>query len=169
MKEHNDTSSVYGPQSQDLRGTNWYLTELSFPLDDYCVMMSELPAGMVVPLHSHFDRESFYIRSGEMTFYDGASWRLLKQGDFVDVLSNTKHAWRNASDASASMLVVTTVRVGDFLRQISGSADATMDNQAATQKEQVFKLVEAYGYWLGSPEDNRAIGLSIDWHGAASQ
>jgi mannose-6-phosphate isomerase-like protein (cupin superfamily) len=156
---------VYSSQSQNLRPSNNYLTDLSFPLDDYCVLSAEMPAGVIVPLHSHHDRESFYILAGEVNLYDGTSWRILRQGDFVDVPSNTKHAWRNASQSSASLLIVTTVRMGVFLQQASSTAETELDNQtASTQKEHFFKLIQEYGYWLGSPEDNQAIGLSTNWH-----
>ena len=72
---------------------------------------------------------------------------------------------RNASKSSASLLVVTTVRVGVFLQQVSSSVETRLDSQVASgQKEHFFKLVQEYGYWLGSPEDNAAIGLSTNWH-----
>jgi len=157
---------VYSPQSQDVHPSNEYLTTLSFPLDEYCVLRAEIPSGAIVPLHSHSDRESFYILSGEMSFYDGASWLILRQDDFADVLSNTKHAWHNKSDSSASLLVVTTVRIAVFLQQVSSPTENKPDNQSAsTKRDHFFKLVQEYGYWIGSPEDNKAIGLSIDWHG----
>jgi hypothetical protein len=60
--------AVYSPQPQNLRPSNKYLTDLSFPVDDYCVLTAGMPAGGVVPLHRHFDRESFYLFSGEMNF-----------------------------------------------------------------------------------------------------
>ena len=165
MTDHVGKRVVYSSQSQDLRPSNKYLTSLSFPLDDYCVLTAEMPAGAIVPLHSHSDRESFYILSGEMNFYDGTTWRILKQGELADVRSNIRHAWRNASKSSASLLVVTTVRVGVFLQQVSSSVETRLDSQVASgQKEHFFKLVQEYGYWLGSPEDNEAIGLSTNWH-----
>lgn len=168
----NDVSKpvIYSSQSEELRPSNNYLTSLSLKPDDYCVFTAELPAGMVVPLHSHYDRETFYLLSGEMTFYDGTSWSLLKEGEVVDVLNNTKHAWHNRSQSTASVLVVTTVRVGVFLQRISHSAESKLDGQAAVeQKDHFFKLVEEYGYWMGSPEDNRAIGLPTDWHKVLDQ
>jgi mannose-6-phosphate isomerase-like protein (cupin superfamily) len=161
---------VYSSQSQDLRAKNNYLTSLSFQLDDYCVLAAEMPAGVVVPLHSHADRESFYLLSGEMTFYDGDSWRILRQGDFVDVFGNTKHAWRNASESSASLLVVTTVRMGIFLQRVSSSVETKVDTRADSRRqEHFFKLVQEHGCWMGSPADNKAIGLSSDWHSTADQ
>lgn len=124
---------VYSSQPQDLRAENNYLTSLSFQLDDYCVLAAQMPAGVVVPLHSHSDRESFYLLSGEMTFYDGDSWRILRQGNFVDVPSNTKHAWRNASESSASLLVATTVRMGIFLQRVSSSVETKLAPRATSR------------------------------------
>jgi quercetin dioxygenase-like cupin family protein len=72
-------SVVYSAQSKDLRPSNRYLTSLSLPADDYCLFIGEVPAGAIVPFHSHSDRETFYVLSGEMNFYDGASWQVLKQ------------------------------------------------------------------------------------------
>lgn len=95
-----DKVVVYGSQSQDLRASNNYLTSVLLPLDEYCVFTAELPAGMIVPLHSHADRESFYVLSGEMTLYYEDSWHVVAQGACVDVVSNAKHAWHNASTSS---------------------------------------------------------------------
>jgi hypothetical protein len=38
-----------------------------------------MPPGVVVPLHSHADRETLYILSSEMQGYDGnaGAWRTL--------------------------------------------------------------------------------------------
>jgi mannose-6-phosphate isomerase-like protein (cupin superfamily) len=160
--DHVSKSVVYSAQSKHVRPSNCYLTSLSLPLDDYCLLIGEVPTGAIVPLHSHSDRETFYVLSGEMNFYDGVSWQVLKQGEFVDVLSNTRHAWRNASGSSASLLVVTTVRMGVFLKQISAAAGT---QTAGTETDQFFKLVQDHGYWLGGPEDNEAIGLATNWHG----
>jgi quercetin dioxygenase-like cupin family protein len=58
---------------------------------------------VMVPLHSHADRETFYILSGEMQGYDGdaGAWRTLRAGDVFDVTDGLRHAWHNASDAEA--------------------------------------------------------------------
>lgn len=157
--------TIYSSQSVDLRASNSYLTNLSFPLDDYCVITAEMPGGMIVPLHSHGDRESFYVLSGEVNLYYSDGWRALKPRDFVDVNSNAKHAWHNTSKVAASMLVITTVRMGIFLRRVSSPVMTRLaSNTNIDQQENFFKLVRDYGYWLGSPEDNQAIGLSNDWH-----
>ena len=101
-----------------------------------------------------------------MSLYHGGAWRVLKQGEFVDVLSNKRHAWRNASGSTASLLVVTTVRMGVFLQQVSTAAST---RAGPTQRDQFFKLIQEFGYWLGSPEDNEAIGLRTNWHEVVNQ
>ena len=161
-----DQVQVYSSQPLELRASNNYLTSLSFPMSDYCVITAEMPAGAIVPLHSHADRETFYVLSGEVNLYHDDSWRALKQGDFVDVISNTKHAWHNASKSSISLLVITTVRLGKFLHQVSSPVSSRLDSKAASEQHKRFlELVKEHGYWLGSPGDNQAIGLSGDWHG----
>ena len=159
-------SVVYSSQSKHLRPSNRYLTSLCLPVDDYCLLIAEIPAGAIVPLYSHSDRESFYILAGEMSLHHGGAWRVLKQGEFVDVLSNKRHAWRNASGSSASLLVVTTVRMGAFLQQVATAANT---QAGPTQRDQFFKLIQEHGYWLGSPEENEAIGLRTNWHEVVDQ
>lgn len=51
---------VLGPRLQ-------HLTKLSDD-QDYCLMKGEVGPGVFVPLHSHGDRETFFILSGELKF-----------------------------------------------------------------------------------------------------
>src|ERR1700737_2320050 len=53
---------VLGPYIQ-------HLTALSDDDDGYCLIRSNFPAGVVVPVHSHPDRETFYILAGELQGY----------------------------------------------------------------------------------------------------
>lgn len=56
----------------------------------------------------HFHRsisESFYILSGTVRIFDGASWVDAAPGDFVHVPEGGVHAFRNESGAPASMLL----------------------------------------------------------------
>src|SRR5262249_129119 len=55
---------VFSPQKH-LHPTNEYLTDVSDSGEDYCLIRCTLPAGVVVPLHSHADRETFYVLSGK--------------------------------------------------------------------------------------------------------
>ena len=153
---------VFGPQQ--IRPSNRILTDTSRDDDDYCVAIGTMPPGVVVPLHSHADRETFYVLSGEMQAYDDATgeWRTLRAGAVFDVTDGLRHAWRNVSKAEASMLYVTTNRAARFLREASELDAGGPENEARAFRA----LVARYGYWCAGPQENAAIGLTIDW-GAA--
>lgn len=156
-----DTHEIFSPQ-EDLRPGNRFLTEMSDRDGDYCLILCNLPADAVVPMHSHADRETFYIVSGNPDIFRGDHWETLDPGDVADVQDDLRHAWRNTSGTDVVMLCVTTMRLGRFLRDIAiDSGDA--DPQAGAQR--FLKLVQEYGYWLASPEQNAAIGLDIHWGG----
>lgn len=156
---------VFGPQ--ETRPRNATLTDTSRDDDDYCVSVATMPPGVVVPLHSHADRETFYILSGEMQGYDGdaRAWRTLRAGDVFDVTDGLRHAWRNASGAAASILFVTTNRMARFLRE---AGELKVGGTPADEARAFGDLVARYGYWCAGPQENAAIGLPIDW-GAAAQ
>src|SRR5215831_11563762 len=107
-----ETLEVYSPQ-EDVRPGNEFLTDVSDD-EEYCVMRCTLPAGAVVPMHSHADRETFYVLSGTMNALRGDRWETLGPGDVLDVRDGIKHAWKNASQAPAMMICVTTMRMGRF-------------------------------------------------------
>jgi quercetin dioxygenase-like cupin family protein len=75
---------VFSPQKQ-VRPMNERLTEFSDNEADFCVMRCTLPAGAVVPMHSHADRETFYLLSGELDALMGDRWEVLRPGDVFDV------------------------------------------------------------------------------------
>ncbi|WP_049572047.1 cupin domain-containing protein [Nonomuraea sp. SBT364] len=59
----------------------------------------------------HFHRtmtESFYVLSGTIRLYDGATWIDGKPGDFLFVPEGGVHAFRNESGEPASMLILFT-------------------------------------------------------------
>jgi quercetin dioxygenase-like cupin family protein len=163
-KTKSDTYAIFSPQP-DLRPGNRFLTEVTDGDGDYCVMLCTFPPGAVVPLHSHADRETFYVVSGNPDVFRGDRWQQLGPGDVVDAQDDIRHAWRNSSGAPASMLCVTTMRMGRFLRAIAVD-DSSADPSAGAQR--FLKLVREHGYWLASPEQNAAIGLDVNWGGDAS-
>ena len=151
---------TFGPQ--EIRPKNRILTDTSGKDDDYCVSIATMLPEVVVPLHSHADRETFYLLSGEMQLYDGnaGAWRMLRAGEVFDVTDGVRHAWRNASDVEASMLFVTTNRMARFLREASKlKIHGTSENEARAFSD----LVARYGYWCAGPEENVAVGLTVDW------
>ena len=159
--------SVASPQTPDtaeildLLGPRiQFLTAVSDNDDDYCMIRGILPAGVVVPLHSHAERETFYVLEGEIEGLCEDRWSTLRIGDTFNVPSGLKHAWRNTSGASASTLIVVPMRLGRFLREIGRPAEtAGIPTPADVQRFQ--QLALAYGYWLGSPADNAAVGISL--------
>jgi quercetin dioxygenase-like cupin family protein len=137
------------------RPQNKYLTELTGDDDDFCTILCTLPSGGFVPIHSHADRETFYIISGEIEGLNVSRWQTLRAGDVFDVRDGLKHAWRNLSGKEAVMLCVTTNRIGRFLQEVSRPAGD------AEVVQRFIRLCDEHGYWLGSPDDNAAVGLSV--------
>jgi len=115
-----------------------------------------------VPIHSHRDRETFYILAGELEGLWEDRWIKLGAGDVLDIPGGVKHAWRNVSGAPASLLFMTTIRLGRFLRDI-GRPVATLKPSAPdpADLQRLFDTARAYGYWMGSPADNAAVGISL--------
>jgi quercetin dioxygenase-like cupin family protein len=149
------TLDVLGPKIQ-------HLTALSDADDGYCLIRSIFPAGVVVPIHSHADRETFYILEGELQGLREDRWRTLAGGDVFDVPGNVKHGWRNLSGAPVSLLFVTTMRMGRFFRDIGRPAATVPPGPPnPADLERFFEIAHRYGYWLGGPEDNAAVGLSL--------
>jgi quercetin dioxygenase-like cupin family protein len=156
-----NAQEVFHPQKH-LRPMNENLTEVSNHERDYCVIRCTLPAGAVVPMHSHADRETFYVVSGNLDALNGDSWEELGPGDVFDVRDGAKHAWRNSSQVAASMICVTTTKLARFLQNISISALGSSPEEHA---QRFLELVHANGYWLASPEENAAVGLDVNWSG----
>jgi quercetin dioxygenase-like cupin family protein len=132
----------------------------------YCVMKGTIPPGVAVPLHSHEDAESFYLLSGEAQFLmqtgRGFEWQTLRPGDFVHITGGAKHAWRNVSHQPVEALITCTVKLGRALREM-GRPTSDGDRQPPAQ-EHIQRLAEIsarYGYWLGSPEENVEVGISL--------
>ena len=74
----NEILDVLGPRIQ-------FLTALSSADDDFCLFRGTVPAGVVVPLHSHSERETFYVLEGETQGLWEDRWITLVPGDVFDV------------------------------------------------------------------------------------
>jgi quercetin dioxygenase-like cupin family protein len=60
-----------------------FLTALSDNDKDYCLMRSAGRAGMVVPIHSHPKRETFYVLEGEVQGLWEDRWIVLSRGGCI--------------------------------------------------------------------------------------
>lgn len=75
---------------------------------DFGLFQWDMPAQAGGP-SPHFHRrfsESFYVLSGTVRLYDGSNWVSASSGDFLHVPRGGVHAFRNESDAAASMLIL---------------------------------------------------------------
>ncbi len=128
------------------------------PLDEGelapCMIRGTIPPGGIVPLHAHDDPESFLLLSGAAEILidapDARTWARVARDDVVHVPGGKRHAFRNTGSAPAVMILVTTARLGRFFREVAGG-DA--QRFAATAAR--------YGHWLGTPEENAAVGLTL--------
>jgi len=146
---------VFGPRIR-------FLTALSDRDGDYCLIKGTVPAGVVVPIHSHPERETFCVLEGEVQALWEDHWITLGDGDVLDVPGGLEHGWRNVTGAPVSQLVVVPMRLGRFFRDI-GRPAATVPLGPPTLKdiERLVEIAQRYGYWTGSPADNAAVGLSF--------
>ena len=134
---------------------------------DICLIRGTMPPGVAVPLHSHGDVEVFYVLEGSVECFqsrDGTPrWTTLGEGDVVSVPGNMKHAWRNSSSLPVTVVIVTTSKMGKFFHEVSKPFDPDQSASPPTPNEiqELFRAAARYGHWMGSPEENRAIGLSI--------
>jgi quercetin dioxygenase-like cupin family protein len=135
--------------------------------EGYCVLIGTIPPGVSVPLHSHPDLESFFQLSGTVRALaqrgDNFEWLDVKPGEFVHVPSHAKHAWQNASSEPSVQLAITTPKLGRFFQEIGRavtpgtlSAPPTVDDL-----QRLMRVAAKYEYWLASPEENAAVGISL--------
>jgi len=98
-----------------------------------------------------------------MFFQTENNWIAIGVGQFVYIPGNEKHAWRNVSAKDATVLIITTAKLGNFLEEI-GVTISGESQPLAPSPERLQHFVETgirYGYWLGNPEENAAIGISL--------
>jgi quercetin dioxygenase-like cupin family protein len=135
---------------------------LSAPEDGSWVMKGILHPGEAVPLHRHSDMEDFYLVSGEaevlVQTQQGLEWKAARGGDFIHIPGNVKHAWRNGRSFPVEMIVVTPAKLGRFLQEL-GELTRTSGRNGIVETAR--RLAERYGYWLGSPQENAAVGISL--------
>jgi quercetin dioxygenase-like cupin family protein len=133
--------------------------------DDFCVMRAVVPPGVTVPLHRHADAEDFYIISGtQQVLLDGANglqWRDAKAGDYVRIPGHLPHAHRNVSDEPAVELIVTTARLGRFFQEIGRPVVGALAPPTAAEIGRFTEVAVSYGYVLGTPEENAAVGITM--------
>ena len=124
-----------------------------------------LPAGIVVPLHSHPEPEVFYVLEGNLEVYQesGAQqgWSTLRHGNVLAIPGDVKHALRNTSSSPATTVLVTPDQLYKFFREIAKPLDAQPAVRSPDDLQQLFTTAAKYSYWMGSREENAAIGINL--------
>jgi quercetin dioxygenase-like cupin family protein len=132
-----------------------------------CVIKGTIPPGGVVPIHRHPAIEAFYIVSGNVEVLsekDGKTqWIVAGPGDFIEIPSGAKHGFRNRSHHPVVQLITTTSKLGRFFQEIGEpiSQGAKGNPPSPERLQQLIRTSERYGYWLASPEENAAAGISL--------
>jgi len=146
---------LFGPAVQ-------FLTHLPDDEDGYCLLKGKVPEGVVVPIHSHADRETFYVLAGELQALKEDHWQTLMAGDVFDVAGGTKHAFRNVSAKDVSVLIVTTKAMAGFFRKVGRPIASLRPGAPSNEELQRFAQASlAQGHWLGSTADNAAVGITL--------
>jgi quercetin dioxygenase-like cupin family protein len=149
-----ETMDVFGPRVN-------FLSSLDLGEAEFTLIAGAIDPGVIVPLHSHPDRELFSLSEGSIEAFVADQWHTMRAGDVLDIRDGVRHAWRNVSEAPARLLIVTTVRMGHFLREIGRPLAAASAPPSLGDIEKLISTSIRYSYWNGSPEDNAAIGLSL--------
>jgi quercetin dioxygenase-like cupin family protein len=154
----NAVLDVFGPTVE-------FLTSPDEAQGEFCVMRGVIPPGAVIPLHSHDDPEDFYIVAGAQQVLvrgpEGPEWSDAHTGDYVHVPGGTPHAHRNVLGEPAVDLITTTARLGKFFQEAGRPVTGSPQPPTPDEIGRFIAVAGKYGYWLGSPEDNAAVGIEM--------
>ena len=156
---------TYGPVLEVFGTTVEILSRPSEEDSALCVMRGVVPAGHVVPLHSHDDAEDFFILAGTQQVLiqgaDGLEWTDAHAGDYVRVPSRTMHAHRNVSARPAVDLIITTAKLARFFEEVGRPFTGTSQPPSPEDAARFVATALKYGYVLGTPEENAAAGIEL--------
>jgi quercetin dioxygenase-like cupin family protein len=163
----NPISSLTGDQIFDVFGVQLqFLVAPEETGDQASLYKCTLPPGIAIPLHSHPDSKVFYVLGGTLEVYqesgENKGWRAVSAGKTLAVAPNVKYALRNTSSAPSIAIAVTQHGLYDFLREVAKPAEPGPPAPPSPQDMQrLFALAAKYSYWMGSPEENAAIGIKL--------
>lgn len=122
----------------------------------YAMLESRVLPGGGPPPHIHRrEEESFYIVSGEVTFFLTDHKITAKPGAFVQIPRNTPHAFKNEGSAEARMLIlVTPAGFDDFLAEFgtpAASFDVTPAPPSDAEIAKLLSVAPKYGIEILPP------------------
>jgi quercetin dioxygenase-like cupin family protein len=164
------TSTSKGAEQQTFIVLGVLLQFLSTPEqinDQISVMRATVPPGVVIPLHSHADPEIFYVLNGSLEVFqaEGPSegWQTVTAEEVVSIPGNVRHALRNTSPSPITAITVSKQELCSFFRELARPFDPNSPPAPPTPEEMqhLFSVAQKYEYWLASPDENAAIGISL--------
>ena len=92
-----------------------------------------------------------------------AGWQTVTAGEVVSIPGNVRHALRNTSSSPMTSITVSKQELYNFFRELARPFDPNRPPAPPTPEEmqQLFSVAEKYEYWLASPDENAAIGISL--------
>ena len=151
---------VFGPSVQ-------FLVAPQSGDDAPCILKGVIPPGVSVPVHRHEGIEAFFVLSGQVEVLSDAGgeahWIAALPGDLIEVPSNAKHGFRNRSEQPVLQLIITTSKLGRFFQEIGRPVvpGGRINQPAPNEIEHFLETAGRYGYWLATPAENAAVGISL--------
>jgi hypothetical protein len=92
-----------------------------------------------------------------------AGWQTANAAEVVSIPGNVRHALRNTSPSPITSITVSKQELYSFFRELARPFDPNRPPAPPTPEEmqQLFSVAEKYEYWLASPDENAAIGISL--------
>lgn len=134
--------------------------------DAFAMMRAIVSPGVAIPLHSHRDPELLFILEGELEVFKGDDgsirWQTARPGETICIPSDVKHALRNNSQTPTAVLLTTTPNMYRFFRELGKPFYPDQPAVPLTPEDlqRLRTLAARHNYWMASPEENAAIGLS---------
>jgi quercetin dioxygenase-like cupin family protein len=168
VRETRESELSKSKQTFDLFGVQ--INFLASPLDtgaELSMFKGKMPSGTVVPLHCHRDPEVLYVLEGELEVYRHTGiftgWHTATAGDVVIITGGQKHALRNHSDRTTTLLLLTKEDLYNFFYEVAvplENADG-ISSHSAESMQKLFKAAASHHYWMGSAEENASIGITL--------
>jgi quercetin dioxygenase-like cupin family protein len=106
---------IFGPVLQ-------FLVTPAQSSEAFALMRGMVPPGVAIPLHSHADPEVLFVLEGELNVlqYEGDSshWVTTRPGEIVCIPGDVRHALRNTSPTTVTLLLTTTPNIYRFFREL---------------------------------------------------
>ena len=150
--------NVFGPLQQ-------FLVSPAETSGAFGIMRAIVPPSIAIPLHSHADPEVFFVLEGlleVLRWGEVSQWLTAQVGDVICVPGGIKHAIRNNSTAPTIILLATTPNIYEFFRELGKPYNPRGPAGPPTEEDmrRLLDLAAKYRYWIGSPQENAAIGLA---------